>query len=359
MSKESSYNVLHICNYNAPYRGNFISSLESLEKYQKNVKCFYLFPSGAESSAAREWIDDMNKNGTVAYIQKSGFFKNLIFLSEILKKHKINRIVRHFSDHRIDIATKLLFGGKRVIRFFHSGYPIKSARSVKHLMAKFIWRGNTLVGVSDSVTEQLRQAFPSFKSHSVVNAISFESLDGPSVQKQGKAVSLLMMGWQPDIKGVDLAIRAAGALVDKYPLTLSIVSGPSSNIIKDMEVSLLGKEADWIRLLPMSNRVGDYYRASDIFLSPSRSEAFGYSNVEAAYCENSIVFSEVGGQAELMIDGAYRVRPDDPDDLKEKLEAAILELNTPEKRAERKNTKAAVEQIYSLEAWSSRLTELF
>jgi len=39
--KNISFNVLHVCDYAAYYRGNFIDSLESVEKYHSNVKNIY------------------------------------------------------------------------------------------------------------------------------------------------------------------------------------------------------------------------------------------------------------------------------------------------------------------------------
>ena len=98
-----TFRVLHICDYAASYRGNFIDSLESLETYHDDVENFYLFPLRAQKTRAKEWIDNLNQNGVKAYIQKDNIFKNFALLSQIIKKHKINRIVRHFADPKIDI----------------------------------------------------------------------------------------------------------------------------------------------------------------------------------------------------------------------------------------------------------------
>ena len=70
-------------------------------------------------TAAQEWIDDLNRHSTKAYIQESSIIKNIKLVRSILKTHKIDRIVRHFSDGKIDVVVKLLFKGKNVIRFFH------------------------------------------------------------------------------------------------------------------------------------------------------------------------------------------------------------------------------------------------
>lgn len=356
--KDTSFNVLHICDYAALYRGNFIDSLESIEEYHENVKNYYLFPARTRNTKTNEWIDAMNQNGTVAYIQDGSLLKNLRLLSKIIKKNKINRVVRHFYDFKIDIALKFLFSGKKVVRFFHGGCPHEK-NAVKRAVKRFIWKNNKLVGVSDAIAGEIRREFPDYESVSIVNAIHFDRLDKIDEFEKPEGISLLMMGWDYKRKGVDLAIKAVNNLRGKYDVVLQLVGGKNEEKIRELIVDILGHDADWVRFLPATNNIGTYFNATDIFLSPSRQEAFGYANIEAAYCKNSIVLSRVDGQGELNIEGAYWIERDNVDDFTEKLEAAIVELNDPEKIAQRERVKEQVKQIYSLEEWSNKLVALF
>ena len=352
-----SFRVLHICDYAAQYRGNFIDSLESLETYHDNVENFFLFPSRARGTASQKWIDELNQSKTKAYIQEAGFFKNIALLSKILKKHKINRIVRHFSDPKIDIIIKLLFKGEHVVRFFHCTCPCQK-NPIKRWVIEFLWSKNKLVGVSDAIANEIRVAHPKFSAFSIVNAIHFERLDQRDKMEKPEGVSLLIMGWDYMRKGVDLAIKAAKPLQEKYNITLQIVGGKNEDKIKELAHSILGEDAAWIRYLPPTNNIGTYYWANDIFLSPSRQEAFGYANIEAVYCENSIVLSRVDGQGELDIDGAYWFASDDVAAFGEQLEKAILELNSDAKNAQRLNAKEQVKDTYSLKEWSNKLVSI-
>ena len=356
--KETSFNVLHICDYAALYRGNFIDSLESIERYHENVKNYYLFPARTRNTAAKEWIDAMNESAPTAYIQDGNILKNVRLLSKIIKKHKINRVVRHFYDFKIDIALKFLFGGKRIIRFFHGGCP-HEGNAVKRMIKRFIWKNNKMVGVSDAITGEIKREFPDYESFSVVNAIHFDRLETVDEYTKPEGVALLMMGWDYKRKGVDLAIKAADNLRGKYDVILQLVGGKNEDKIRELIVEILGHDADWVHFLPATNNIGTYFNAADIFLSPSRQEAFGYANVEAAYCKDSIVLSRVDGQGELQIEGAYWVERDNVDDLTEKLEKAIVELNDPEKIAEKERAKEQVKKIYSLEEWTNKLVALF
>ena len=71
-----SFRVLHICDYSAHYRGNFIDSLESIETYHDNVENFYLFPFRSKGTAAQKWIEELNHTHTKAYIQEKNIIKN-------------------------------------------------------------------------------------------------------------------------------------------------------------------------------------------------------------------------------------------------------------------------------------------
>jgi len=276
----------------------------------------------------------------------------------IIRTHKINRIVRHFSDLNIDVVIKILFGGKRVIRFFHSGCE-RASTTLKHKIKEFIWKNNKLVGVSDAVTQDIKTVHPRFEAYSIVNAIHFERLDQKDVFEKADGITLLVMGWDYKVKGIDLALKATECLRKKYNITLQIVAGKCEDKIKNIVKEQYGEDTDWIRFLPTTNNIGTYYHSNDIFLSPSRSEAFGYASVEAAYCKNSVILSRVGGQKDLKIKGAYWVNPDDVEDLTAKIEQALLELNSPEKIKQKERVKAEVEQIYSLKKWSDKLVALF
>lgn len=358
MKNSDSFNVLHVCTYSAPYRGNFIDSLESLEQYHPNIKNFYLFPVKAQFTPAQGWINELNREQEIAYIQKNNLIANTLLFLRIIKKHRINRIVRHFSDKKIDLIIKLLFNSKNVIRLFHC-VPETENSALKHKLKQIIWKRNKLVGVSDNVARDIEAVFPGFDVYSLVNAVHFDRLNNIDEFIKAEGISLLMMGWDYRTKGVDLAIKAVDALRGKYDLTLQIVSGESEAAVRALARDILGEDVDWIRYLPSTNNVGTYFNSNDIFLSPSRHEAFGYANVEAAYCKNCIVLSRVDGQGELQIDGAYWFEPDNLEDFIQKLEQAVTELDLPEKIAQRERTKAQVEQTYSLQEWSNKFADIF
>ena len=347
--------LLHICNYAAPYSGNFICSLRSLEKYEQ-IKNVYLFPYYANENGAKVWIDELNQNGVCAYVQDSSRWKTYLLIKRIMREHKVDKVVMHFSNLRIDGIVKLAVSKRKIIRFFHNCY--RPRRKSVHLLRSFLWNGNVFVGVSHFVTERLKETFPKACVRPVVNAIEFSRLDQVEpYERKGKIVATIM-GWNQKGKGLDLALIAVERLRSKYDIVLQIVAAINSETMDRFMVDTLGNRPDWAIVLPPRNDVATYFRETDVFLSPSRDEAFGYAVVEAAYCEKSIVASRVDGQAELEIDGVYWFENENVEELCQQIERSILELDSPEKVAQRSEVKEKVQSTYSLEKWSKRVAEL-
>lgn len=356
MNQKKKTTILHVCDFAAKYPGNFIALLKSLETYHSDIKNVYLFPPRAKNMETEAWIAEMNAREEVAYIQHKGFLKKALQFHKIVKKHKADCVFRHFSDMRIDFVVKLLYDSKKVVRFFRGGYKKKSR--LKHIVKKFLWKHNKMVGVSNATAKEVQRAFPGTQVISVVNAVFFERLEKKDPINKPEGISLLMMGRDNDIKGVDLAIKAVWSLQEKYGVTLQIVALDNEENVKKLATQIIGEVPSWIRFLPSTNNIGTYYSANDIFLSPSRREAFGFANVEAAYCKNSIVLSKVDGQGELQIEGAYWFESENLEDFKKQLELAILEVNTPEKIAQRERVKEQVQKTYSLQQWSNKVVDL-
>ncbi len=355
MAKKS---VLHICDYAANYRGNFIESLEYLAKKQKNYgDHVYLFPYRAKSSKAAEWIADLTQNHIYAYIQEKNIFKNFLLLRKIIKKHKVSCIIRHFSDLKTDILLKICVPKIKIIRFFHGMYT-ESKTSLKHKLRNFIFKGNTFVGVGEAASKNLRERFNKFRILTISNAIFFDRLNRTDEFTKNDDISLMTMGYNLKVKGADLSIAAAEKINNKYHVHLYIATASHKDELVSYINNVYGYIPSWITILPPTENIATYYNNIDIFLSPSRSEAFGYAVVEAAYCEKSIVATKVDGQGELKIPGVYWCESENLQDIQDKIELAINELKTEKKQKQLAETALYVQKEYSLDNWANKVMEL-
>jgi len=141
---------------------------------------------------------------------------------------------------------------------------------------------------------------------------------------------LLFVGRIQPLKGVDVAIRAVGALGDPRA-TLLVVGGPSG---PEGEVELarlhalvaelgLGEQVRFTAPQP-HDALDTFYRAAHVCLVPSRTESFGLVALEAAACATPVVAADVGGLRAVVVDGETGLLVDgyDPD----ALAAATTEL---------------------------------
>jgi glycosyltransferase involved in cell wall biosynthesis len=150
----------------------------------------------------------------------------------------------------------------------------------------------------------------------------------------------LVAGHLQEIKGVHVAVEAAGLLRDQGAefLMALVGNGPMRQRLEAMIQR--DRLQDVVRLMPAEphDRMPALYRAADVLLMPSipsyrAEESFGLSAIEAMSCGLPVVASRTGGLAETVRDGenGLLVTPGDPAEL---ADAAGAVLADPELRAE-------------------------
>lgn len=343
--------MLHICNYAAPYRGNFISSLEALA--EGDAEQVYLFPARAATSGAMVWIEQLRAKGRAVYLQRDSVPKNVALLREIFKKHQIQTVFVHFSDGKMDVALRLARKKQRVIRFFHCIFDV-APDSPKMPLYRFLWRGNDFIAVGKTVARGLERCFPRWNVYTVENAIDFPRLDRIDPFPRGENIACFAMGYNFRVKGVDLALLAAREVRKVYDLTLYIPAASHVDALKAGIRETLGEIPEWVVILPATENVGTYYRNADVFLAPSRSEGFCYAVPEAVYCGATVVASDIPTLKELRIPDLYYFRAGDAADLAQVLIRAIEERGT----IDRARAREAVVREYDLPAWAARVRRI-
>jgi D-inositol-3-phosphate glycosyltransferase len=140
------------------------------------------------------------------------------------------------------------------------------------------------------------------------------------------AVVLVFAGRIQPLKGPDVALRAAAALLRVSPgladrLVVVFVGGPSgSEVGAPGRLSALATAlglADRVRFEPPCSQpeLADWFRAATMVLVPSHSESFGLVALEAQACGTPVVAAAVGGLRTAVRDGFSGVLVDghDPD----------------------------------------------
>ncbi|MFI3326693.1 MAG: glycosyltransferase family 4 protein [Clostridia bacterium] len=282
-------NVLIITDYAAPYEGNFMQSLKSLDnRVSQNGKMVYLFP---EKSKDFDWVSEFTK------IHKVYFFttetKDIVkTIKDINNKENIGIMYSHFALFKTQQAIKRvrLFNRKiKLVQHFHNHYF-----NVKNPIYKWCFNGDLNIGCSKSVGESL----PYKNSTYVDNAIDFERLkvaDSNFEFQQKDKIQITMFGFDYKRKGVDLAIKAIEPLVNKLNLHLNIVLSVGEENIKNLIIKEFEKVPCWVTILKPRTDIATYFNKTQIFISPSREEGLCYSVLEAAFCGCILVTSKITG----------------------------------------------------------------
>jgi len=129
------------------------------------------------------------------------------------------------------------------------------------------------------------------------------------------------------VKGHDVFVRAAAAIVQQFPKVSFSIAGDVLEPDYFRELQTLVRDLDLVNHVRFDGGVTNqrqHLAEADIFVLPSRSEGFSNAIIEAMASSLPVVATDVGGNAEAVKDGitGFLVPSEDPDDLS----AAILRL---------------------------------
>lgn len=345
-------NVLHFADYGSPYKGNFISSLEVLEKELINNKheMFYIFP---ERTNKREWAQ--NKDNVKFLTGK--FLKDRKILKNVIKDNNIDIIHIHFYSFKTLSLFKTLNVKCKKIIHLHGMFP--KYKGIKKYIMEKLFKDYNIIGCSNAVTNSFI-----YKNNKVCiqNAIYFPRLDKICNIKEFEQYSsnekILIFGYNYFIKGVDVALDAIEeARQEKNNILCFVSISSNTTIFKENVIKRFGFFPDWIKILEPINDIASYYKSCDIFISASRKEGFCYAIVEAAYVGCNIIASEIPAQKELDIKNIYWFKSENSKELKDKILECIKNKNTNKEKmlAQRENIIIK----YNIDKWAKDILEQY
>lgn len=182
----------------------------------------------------------------------------------------------------------------------------------------------------------------------------------------GDGLLLLCVGRIQPLKGMDLAIRALGALDGASGAARLVIvggaSGPRGRAEADRLRAIaaesgLATRVDFVGQQPHT-RLPLYYQAADCLIVSSHSESFGLAALEAQACGLPVVGARVGGLPHFVADGRTGFLLDDrePGSLATKLHTL---LSDPDMRAEFGRAARAGSEAYSWKKTAEAFLELY
>ncbi len=163
------------------------------------------------------------------------------------------------------------------------------------------------------------------------------------------------------IKGQDLLVEAMSSLLPEFPnLKLVLVGNFSEKDFVEKVKTLIEKSTKPENFILAGGRkdVADLLNIFDVYVQPSRREAFGIALAEAMFLGKPAIAFAVGGIPEILIseEVGFLAEPENPKDLAEKIRKMILS----EKRREiRTNGQNFVEENFTIQKIVKKYENLY
>lgn len=358
-------NILQILDYAAPYKGNFIPSMETLEAHWKPYgKMVFLIPDVAQSIA---WVKNFSQKHKVYFISRKFYSKKISFVLikqviDIVKQEKIQVIHTHFIQANYNLLlAKLLMPDVRFVVNLHNHYIIQGRLwRLKKWVLKYTY--HHVIGDSESVTESAWYiGVARNKTSTARNSIVFSRLDNYERQdfsEQGKYKwVVLMYGYPWYRKGVDVVVRALDVMNKTVPVKLMIAQAGREDDTKSAILKVLGHLPDWIGFLPPTDNLANYYQSVDVFISAGREEGLSYSPIEAAYCDCDVICSNIqGNPLDIPNIGIYDT--ENVEQLVEKIKT-VFEKNKEKRREYKKIQRQYVLDAYDIDKWAEKIIKCY
>jgi glycosyltransferase involved in cell wall biosynthesis len=232
------------------------------------------------------------------------------------------------------------------------------------LISRWTWQ----IAISEGGLQAKRmRGLPVDRARVIANGVDFQRATAASVPREALRHSLgicpetrllLLFGWEPHIKGVDIAVEAVRRVVQRYPDTVLVVVGREKT--ESFLNELLGSQRpSWLLTVPPRECVADYFAAADVFLCASRIEGFPYSVLEAMVNRRPVAISDIPGlEWAKCIPNAFPFPPEDGPAL-----AGVIEMLF--QRSQQESSERAEHALqyvcshYSAESWSRNVIDFY
>lgn len=263
-----------------------------------------------------------------------------------------------YSDRAAETAVRAV-SADRFLMFYHHG-----AMRREYHDAYGYRKADKVIAVSPALAEKLR-AYRSKYADKIISVNNIIDIDGvrekgldiPTVKFSADCFNIVSCGRLSHAKGMDIAVDACAKLVaDGFTgfHWYIVGGGPEESALRE-QIMRLGLE-DCVSLLGMQSNPYPYIRCADLYVQPSRFEAFGLTIREAQVLAVPVLSTRTDGSAELISDGETGLLCESDAD---SIAAAVIRLyNAPKLReiiqAELQNhdferdNSAILKQLYSL-----------
>jgi glycosyltransferase involved in cell wall biosynthesis len=362
--------IIQVTLWNSPYLGNFMASQLALaadvrERFGLGTHC--VLGEGAEE---QPWLEDLDTAGVSWSIAPSKVKASRELIDELVQKHSAALIHTHFSHSDLNGAAAASAAGIPCVwhlRTGFNGYPL--AQRVKDLYKmRVIARGRVqqLIAVSPWLADLARRrGAPGERIEVVANAVDVERFaqlpDRAAARARFEldpgAQVVLLLGWWPEVKGVDILIDALAPIAERRPNVQALLVGEQD--MRSFLAERLPVQPPWLRISGFVNDPAVLYSAADIFVSASRNEGQSGAVGEALASGPSVVLSDIAGNAVWKgAPNALGFPSEDVPALGERLER-LLDISAEQRAAEGAENRDWVRGHLGMTSWSANICTLY
>ncbi len=246
------------------------------------------------------------------FIKLLKYFKMTLFI--FWNTFKSNVIIAHDTPLvviLVGIINKLLFR-KKVIYWIHvckSELQQNKSSLINSLLKNILNRASGCVCVSETAKKSLIDYARYNKNIYNIYNLSEKNLSiKTSWNSMPKKITLSALGRLSKEKGFDVLIEALNKIINEMNFKKIILKiagdGPEYENLK----LLINKYNinEYVVLIGFVSEPLRFINESDIFISPSRSESFGYNVIEALQCKKPVIVTDTGA-AEIVEYGKYGI----------------------------------------------------
>ena len=209
-----------------------------------------------------------------------------------------------YSDRTAETAVRAV-RADRFLMFYHHG----AMRREYHDSLGYR-KAEKIIAVSEALAEKLRAYRPQFAAKITavnnlidINGVRRKSLEMPETVFPVNCFNIVSCGRLSPAKGMDLAVEACGLLVRRGLKNIHwwiVGGGPEENNLRRQIARL---ELDgYITLLGMQENPYPYLRRANLYVQPSRFEAYGLTIAETQVLNIPILSTKTDGGRELVTD---------------------------------------------------------
>jgi glycosyltransferase involved in cell wall biosynthesis len=376
-AKSTGPAIIHAADFASVYGGNFITSLTALADAckRRDLRLVMVFPPAA---GEMRWCRDLAASGQPIHFlaNDAGTWRCARGLAKIAALENGVLLHTHFTQY--DVAAWLagrlrrLHGQKlQIVWHGHSDFPIQMTvrRQIKDAIKhRLMGRRASIVLVSEHLRQGIvARGFPAKNIQTVPNGVDLARATS-ATQSRAQVFSelriaeelqlILLFGWEPRIKGVDLALDAVEALArEGLPTILGLVGDVDlENFVASRLKSPL---PSWLKILPQTTNVANLYQAASVFVSASRSEGLPYSVCEALANGTPVVLSDIPSVSFAhATPGAVYFSSGDSDSLTRALRK-VLQWSPEERLRNGKANEELARRNFDVRAWSDKICALY